>query len=84
MKKEFKKSEYLYGYKGSKYAGMIYEDAIKQKIKDGEDLRKKLCDIIFSNNVDPEKKTELTERLNDVVNAINFNKKLLEELGDKR
>lgn len=70
--KEMKKSEYLYGVQGSHFRNMIYTDALTEKIRLAKEMVKELLKVHYT-KID-------NNRLNKVIDSINFNNAMLKEL----
>lgn len=84
FKKETFSSKYLYGVPGSYFKNMIYEEAIKEKIRLGKQVEKNLtkvvCDIDFIIEEDCETYSVVNERLINVRKAIEHNELLLKDM----
>jgi len=75
MIKKINNTPYLYDIDCSSFMNMIYKDALIFKYKAG----KKLLTKILKNGY---MEADITH-MNDVIDAIDFNKQLLEEIGIK-
>jgi len=87
IKKETYSSKYLYSVPGSHFKHMTYEEAIKEKIKLGKQLKENLVNTIhdtdFLADSSYEEYSIINERLKAVSKAIEYNELLLKDLKDK-
>ncbi len=78
-----KDSLYYYGVSAFEFKNMKYTEALRHKIEAAKRLLNKLTNELFLTGVESNRWSETSERINDVVKAINFNKRLLEECGER-
>ena len=72
---------YYYGIGAEVFRDLKYTDALKVKINAGRELLNELSQKLYLTKVSTEEFSELSKRITDVIKAIKFNERLLNECG---
>ena len=84
--KQMKRTEYLYGISAKEFADMPYRDALKYKIQKAKELLRKVtleADKYFREGANYDNMQQAFYRQREILEAIQFNEKLLKELEEK-
>ena len=79
-KQEVYSHVYLFGKPGSYFRDLTYKKAIEEKIRLGTELKKELVDVVFDLKQSWEIRKHYEQRLDKVIEAIEYNKLLLKDL----